>query len=79
MELINQGLFLMIIRMGSVFAFLIVMLFAMNICSKLIMILNKYFPEEKEEPKKKIQKTDNEAEIAIAIACAAQKTRQAEL
>ena len=79
MELINQGLFLMVIGMGSVFAFLTVMLFAMNICSKLIAVLNKYFPEEKEEPKKKNQKNDNEAEIAIAIACAAQKMRQAEL
>ena len=79
MELINQGLFLMVIGMGSVFAFLTVMLFAMNICSKLLAVLNKYFPEEKEEHKKKIQKTDNEAEIAIAIACAAQRMGKVQL
>lgn len=76
MELIEQGLFLMIIGMGSVFAFLSVMLFAMNISSKVLAYINKYFPEPKEELNKKTKKTDNDAEIAIAIACAAARMKE---
>lgn len=70
MDLIQQGLFLMVIGMGTVFSFLIIMLFAMNISSKLLCILNRYFPEEKEEPKNKTNKNNNDDEIALAIACA---------
>lgn len=76
MELIHQGLFLMAAGMGSVFTFLIVMLIAMNICSKVLAYINKYFPEQKEETKKKLQKNNNEAEIAIAVACAAKRMKE---
>jgi oxaloacetate decarboxylase gamma subunit len=71
-ELLKQGFLLMIIGMGTVFFFLAIMIFVMNINSKLMKILNKYFPEEIEEEKTYTKKkvTDNDAAIALAI-CAA--------
>ena len=79
MDLIQQGLFLMLIGMGSVFSFLIIMLFSMNVCSKILLILNKYVPEINEEVKNKKQKSDTEAEIAIAIACANKRAKAVKL
>ena len=73
MEVLKQGFVIMLIGMATVFIFLVIMIFAMNICSKIMQFLNKYFPEEIDEPKKKIQKKDNDAEIALAIACAVHK------
>ncbi len=73
METLNVGFTLMIIGMSTVFVFLIIMIFAMNLSAKVISIINKYFPEDISETKKtsKIQKnTNNDAEIALAIACA---------
>ena len=73
METLNVGFTLMIIGMSTVFVFLISMIFAMNLSAKVISIINKYFPEDISETKKtsKIQKnTNNDAEIALAIACA---------
>ena len=74
MEALKQGFFIMVIGMGTVFIFLTIMVYAMNICTKVIGYINKYFPEElPPEPKKRTQKTDNDAEIAVAIACALHK------
>lgn len=73
METLNVGFTLMIIGMSTVFVFLIIMIFAMNLSAKVISIINKYFPEDISETKKtnKIQKNiNNDAEIALAIACA---------
>ena len=78
METLNVGITIMTIGMSVVFLFLIIMIFAMNISSKAINLLNKYFPEEiPEEPKKKNQKTDNDSEIALAIACAIKERTKA--
>lgn len=76
MELIKEGLFLMLIGMGSVFAFLVVMLFAMNISSNVLDYINRYFPEQKEELKKNLKKQDNEAEIALAVLCATERMKE---
>lgn len=77
MEALKQGSVIMLIGMSVVFSFLIVMIFVMNICAKIIHILNKYFPEEiPQKPNKKTQKISNEAEIALAIACAIHKKAQ---
>ncbi|MBQ8476584.1 OadG family protein [bacterium] len=69
-ELFFTGLKLMVIGMGIVFTFLVVMIFAMQITTRVIIFINKFFPEEVPEvkPKKSIKKDD--AEIAIAIALA---------
>lgn len=73
METLNVGFTLMIIGMSTVFVFLIIMIFVMNLSAKVISIINKYFPEDISETKKtnKMQKNiNNDAEIALAIACA---------
>lgn len=71
-QLLEQGLLLMIIGMGFVFFFLAIMIICMNLCAKIMKIYNKYFPEPIIEnyPITKKKSTDNEAEIAIAIAVA---------
>ncbi len=74
MEALKEGFFIMVIGMGTVFMFLTIMVYAMNICKKILDVVNKYFPEEvPPEPQKKREKTDNDAEIALAIACAIHK------
>lgn len=78
-ELLKIGCFVMIIGMGFVYIFLLIMIWIVEMATKLIKILNKYFPEaveeEKYQPKKKSEK--NDAEIALAIACAiAERSKQ---
>jgi oxaloacetate decarboxylase gamma subunit len=70
--LLKEGCYVMVIGMGTVFIFLVLMIFAMNIMSKLIQCINKYVPEEVVELKnnKKNKEKDNDAEIALAIAAA---------
>ncbi len=70
--LLKEGCYVMVIGMGTVFIFLVLMIFAMNTMSKLIQWINKYVPEEVVELKnnKKNKEKDNDAEIALAIAAA---------
>lgn len=78
-ELLKVGCLVMIIGMGFVFFFLFIMIGIMNATSKLLEIFNKYFPEEIEEtPTVSGRKSsaNNDAEIALAIACAALKSRK---
>ncbi len=68
-SLLKEGLFVMIIGMGTVFIFLSVMILIMHLNSFIMQkVINKYFPEEVLE-NKKVQK-NNDEEIALAIACA---------
>jgi oxaloacetate decarboxylase gamma subunit len=77
MEALKEGFFIMVIGMGTVFMFLTIMVYAMNISKKILDIVNKYFPEDiLQESKKKRDKTDNDAEIALAIAAAIHKGEQ---
>ena len=71
-ELLKDGCFLMIIGMGSVFVFIELMILMMHINAKIVGFLNKKFPEIIEEDKYySAKKTSaNDAEIALAIACA---------
>lgn len=73
MELLREGFFIMLIGMSTVFAFLVIMIFSMDIISKLLQYLNKYFPEEVIEIKKGKQTKDDDTNIALAIACAIHK------
>ncbi len=73
-ELLKAGCLIMIIGMGFVYFFITIMIFCMNINAKIMKVLAKFFPEEIEEEKfQPKKKTDNDAEIALAIACAAMK------
>lgn len=72
LTLIKEGLVVMAMGMGTVFVFLVIMIGTMNLTSAIMPILNKFMPEEIEQPKSsaKKQDKDNDAEIALAIACA---------
>ncbi len=72
MENLNIGISLLIIGMSTVFIFLAIMIFAMNITAKIISTINKYFPEAIPEEEKNTQKKkqDDTSEIALAIAVA---------
>ena len=76
-ELLKDGFLLMVIGMGFVFCFLVIMIGVMNINAKILQVLGNYFPEDVEEIQsistKKKNGTNNDAEIALAIACALKK------
>ena len=70
---LQDGVIIMLIGMGVVFAFLAIMVFVMDWMSKLIIKLNEIFPEEVTEEKytkKQAKKDDNDIALAIAIALA---------
>ncbi len=67
--MINQGFEFMIIGMSVVFSFLIVLVFAMNLMSVVLKLINKIIPEV-EEKKAAVPVMSNDAEIALAIATA---------
>ena len=70
---LSTALTVTFIGMAVVLAFLVLMIFAMDITSGLILnVLNKYFPEEVKDEKTKTKKkpTSNDDEIALAIALA---------
>ena len=79
LELLKEGSLIMVIGMGTVFFFLVIMIYAMEFSSKVLKFVAKFMPEEVEEVKnttKKNTSTDNDAEIALAIACALERSRQ---
>lgn len=71
-ELLKEGALIMLIGMGVVYLFITVMICFMQLSSKIMVFINKYFPEEIEEnistTKKKT--TSDDVAIALAIACA---------
>jgi len=67
----ENGLALLLIGMGTVLAFLTVLIFAMSIMSKIVGWLNKIFPEAVEEVKSTAKKVASNVDEAIAVAIAA--------
>lgn len=69
---LQTGLVITFIGMFVVMAFLAVMIYTMKLTSRIIICLNKIFPEEIKEEKtsKKKQQKSDDTEIAIAIAAA---------
>ena len=79
LTLLKDGIFVMIIGMGTVFVFLTVMIWVMELNGKFLQIINKFFPEEipvEKKPVKSNAKNEDE-EIALAIACAMAKAGKA--
>ena len=75
-ETLKAGCYILAIGMSTVFIFLAIMIYVMEFSAKIIQIINKYWPEEIEEDKyatNNKKKTDNDAEVALAIACALHK------
>lgn len=71
MNNVENGLALLLIGMGTVLAFLTVLIFAMSIMSKIVGWLNKIFPEAVEEVKSTAKKVASNVDEAIAVAIAA--------
>ena len=67
--MLKVGLTLLVMGIGTVFSFLIILIFTMIITYKVLQVVNRFFPEVVVEaaPAKKPQ-TSDDAEIAIAIA-----------
>ena len=71
MQSINSGLMISIIGMGVVMCFLILMMYVMKFTEIVMAKLAIWFPEEvAEEPKRNVQKSNNDSELAIVIAAA---------
>lgn len=71
MNNLENGLALLLIGMGTVLAFLTVLIFAMGTMSKIVGWLNKIFPEAVEEVKTTAKKVASNVDEAIAVAIAA--------
>ena len=71
MNNLENGLALMLIGMGTVLAFLTLLIIAMNIMSKVVGWLNKIFPEAVEEVKSTAKKVASNVDEAIAVTIAA--------
>jgi len=69
---IKEGLSMMLVGMGTVLIFLCILICAMVIMSACIKKLNEIFPEPVavSSGTKKVQKSSDDSEIAVAIATA---------
>ncbi len=75
--LFKDGLIVMVIGMGTVFMFLVLMVYIMELNTKLLKFINKYFPEEIPEVKTAKKKVaGNKDKIAAAIALAVQNSKK---
>ena len=68
--MIQEGLIVTIVGMGTVFTFLTLLVFAMIIMAKVMVFVNKFMPEEAEKvvAVKKNSNTDEDVAVAIAVA-----------
>ena len=71
MNNLENGLALLAIGMGFVLSFLCLLIIGMGIMSKIVMYLNKIFPEAIEEIKTSAHKITSNVDEAIAVAIAA--------
>ena len=75
-EVLENGLLLLVIGMGFVLCFLTILIFSMSIMSKVVLWLNKIFPEATDEFSSTVKKVAEGVEDAIAIAIAAIRARR---
>lgn len=68
MELLMQGVTLMVIGMATVFSFLVLLILAMSGSAAFFRKFAHLFPEEVKETSKAAPKLDPVAEIAVALA-----------
>ena len=68
MELLMQGIVLMVIGMATVIAFLVLLILSMNGSAAFFRKFAHLFPEEAQAPKKAASPVDPVAEIAVALA-----------
>lgn len=78
LALLQDGIAIMLIGMGVVFAFLTIMVYVMDFNAVLIKKLNKYFPEEvPQQAKPRKKRTEEDDKIALAVAIAHAKSQAA--
>jgi len=68
MDLLMQGIVLMVIGMATVFAFLVLLIAAMNASAAFFRKFAHLFPEPEQAPAKVVKATDPTEEIAVALA-----------
>ena len=69
LETLKQGCVLMAMGMGTVVSFLVILIITMVITNKVLVYINKFFPEVLPEDKtSKKPAASNDVEVAIAIA-----------
>lgn len=70
MELLKQGLELLVIGMGMTFSFLITLLIVMKVLALAVKIINKYFPEPVAKVQTITKNSDDKIKKVLAIALA---------
>ena len=68
MELLMQGIVLMVIGMATVFAFLVLLILSMNASAAFFRKFAHLFPEEEAVPQKAAASGDPAAQIAVVLA-----------
>lgn len=71
MNNLENGLALLAIGMGFVLSFLFLLILGMSLMSKIVIYLNKIFPEAVEEVKTTAKNVSSNIDEAIAVAIAA--------
>lgn len=70
-ETLSNGLTLLGMGMGFVLSFLVILILAMIVMSKVVGYLNRVFPEAVEEVKTTVKKASSSVDEAVALAIAA--------
>lgn len=68
--MLQEGLVITVVGMGTVLVFLTILVFAMGIMSKVVALISKIMPEEVEAPVVVRKEASSDDEIAVAIAVA---------
>ncbi len=71
--MLQEGLIITIVGMGTVLVFLTILVFAMSIMSKTVLFINKFMPEDVKAPVAVRKETNSDEEVAVAIAVAKMK------
>ncbi|MCD7740139.1 MAG: OadG family protein [Candidatus Gastranaerophilales bacterium] len=70
---LTEGLTAMAVGMGTVFSFLVILMVAVFFMGKIVLYLNKIFPEDVNIVKPALKTVCDDTDIAIAIAAAKYK------
>ncbi len=68
--MLQEGLVITVVGMGTVLVFLTILVFAMSIMSKVVALISRIMPEEVEAPVAVRREINIDEEVAVAIAVA---------
>ncbi len=69
-QILNEGFAAMAVGMGTVFSFLIILMIVVFFMGKIVLFLNKIFPEEVKTAAAVVKTVCDDTDIAVAIAAA---------